>query len=109
MQARLSEFREKVVPILLELVRDLARDEIDVEAINRLVPWGERLRSADATARSCPSEQISETNLYFRPADDVPPLWKTLVIPRLGRHGGPLFDGPRFVSPDRALLFLERD
>ena len=93
---------------MLELVRELARDEIDVEAINRLVTW-ERLRSADATARCCPSEQISETKLYFRPSDDVVPLWKTLVIPRLGRHGGPLFDGPRFVSPDRALLFLEKD
>lgn len=108
LQARVSEFREKIAPVLLQLVHDLAQDEVEVEAINRRVPWGERLRSADATARCCPSE-ISETNPYFRPADDVPPLWKTLVIPRLGRYGGAAFDGTQFNAPERVLQFLERD
>ncbi len=109
LQARVSEFREKVAPALLQLIHDLAQDEIEVDAINRRVPWGERLRSADATVRCCPSEQISETNPHFRPADDVPPLWKTLVIPRLGRYGGAAFDGTQFNTPERVLQFLERD
>jgi hypothetical protein len=109
LQARVSEFRETMAPVLLQLIHDLAQDEVEVEAINRRVPWGERLRSADATVRCCPSEQISETNPYFSPADDVPPLWRTLVIPRLGQYGGPLFDGTQFNTPERVLQFLERD
>ena len=54
LQARVSEFREKIAPVLLQLVHDLAQDEVEVEAINRRVPWGERLRSADTTAALLP-------------------------------------------------------
>jgi hypothetical protein len=109
LQVRVSEFRETIAPVLLQLIHDLAQDEVEVEAINRRVPWGERLRPADATVRCCPSEQKSEINPYFRPADDVPPLWQTIVVPRLGQYGGPLFDGTQFNTPERVLQFLERD
>lgn len=107
LQVRLREISENVAPVLLQLVQDLARDEIDVEAINRLVPWGERLRAADATARCCPSVQKSPDNPHFIPADDVLPLWRTIVIPRLGRYGGAAFDGTQFNTPERVLQFLE--
>jgi len=109
LQARLREISENVGPVLLQLIHDLARDETDVDAINPLVPWGERLRSADATVRCCPSVQKSPDNPHFIPADDVPPLWRTIVVPRLGRYGGALLNGTQFNTPERVLQFLKRD
>ncbi|MDR6303388.1 hypothetical protein GGQ85_001071 [Nitrobacter vulgaris] len=39
LQDRVGEFREIVAPVLLQLIHDLARAEIEVEVINRRVPW----------------------------------------------------------------------
>lgn len=57
---RLIVFRDEVAPEILRLVADLARDQEDVDEVNRLVPWGRRIRDADGAVRDRPSEEAEE-------------------------------------------------
>lgn len=57
---RLIVFRDEVAPEILRLVADLARDQEDVDDVNRLVPRNRRIRDADGAVRDRPSEEAEE-------------------------------------------------
>jgi hypothetical protein len=54
---RLVAFRDEVAPALLKLVADLARDQEDVDDVNRFVSWERIIRDADGAVRDRPSQQ----------------------------------------------------
>ena len=108
LQVRLNKFANEAALEMLELIRDLIVDEIQVSEINRLVPFSESLRSADAIARCAPS-QYSNDGRLLASADDVPPLWQGLVIPRLGMYGRHFYDaGSIMGGPREAIAMIER-
>lgn len=54
---RLVKFRDEVAPALIQLVADLARDQEDVDDVNRFVPWQRQIQPADGAVRNRPSQQ----------------------------------------------------
>lgn len=160
---RLVKFRDEVAPEILKLVADLARDQEDVDDVNRFVARERMLRDADGAVRDRPSEEaevISEevielwcnrqgqpfpeqqqpfvvvdehgngtiaanfgkkgipcqlrkfrrvVKASFKPASDAPPLWRSLVLPRLDRIDAPLCDLRRAVVPWQALQLLAQE
>lgn len=107
LQTRLTKFASETAPELARLVRDLIVDELQVAEINRLVPFVERLRAADLVVRCAPSVQDDDGRL-LRSADDVPPIWETLVIPRLGQHGRHFYDAHAiYGGPKEAIAMIE--
>jgi hypothetical protein len=70
-------------------------------------PFVDQTREPTVTAHKRKFTEI--TYQHFAPADGVPPLYKTLRIPRLNHVGGPtLFDGSALNGPHDVLAALQR-
>ena len=106
-QARLRKYGTEGVAELLTLLRDLAQDELDVGGINGQVPYDEQLRSADRAVRCTPSVPATEEILYWQPARDFDPLWKTIYLPPLV-SGRASYNGKDAWAPHIAIGNINR-